>query len=122
MNMREFGVRLTQFRKREKLSITELATRLGIDYMQVSRYEKGQTFPSLDSAIRLSIVFKVSLDELLMRNTPPEPPVFQNKRLFDRMRDLDRLPQDRQELALRILDTVISGYELEDLSRRLARS
>jgi hypothetical protein len=37
------------------------------------------------------------------------------------MRELDQLPADRQAMALRVLDTVIAGYELESLSERLRR-
>jgi transcriptional regulator with XRE-family HTH domain len=122
MDAREFGVRLTQHRKRQRLSITELANHSGVDYMQVSRYEKGQTLPSLDTAIRLATVLQMSLDELLTGNGPPEPPLFQNARLLERMRELDQLPPDRQAMALRVLDTVITGHELETLSERLRRT
>ena len=121
MKSAEFGRRLTLFRERMKLSITELARRLGVDYMQISRYEKGQGLPSLQTAIRLAQVLDVSLDQLVFGTDPPEPPAFRNQRLFDRMRDLDRLPPDRQELALRVLDTVIAGQALEDLDHRLRR-
>ena len=122
MKTREFGVRLTQYRERLQLSITELANRIGVDYMQVSRYEKGQSLPSLESAVRLAQVLEVSLDALATGSEPPEPPAFKNKRLFKAMRDLDQLPADRQELALRVLDTVIAGHELESLGARLRRS
>lgn len=124
MKMREFGVRLTQLRERLQLSMTQLAGLLGVDYMQVSRYEKGQSLPSLDTAVRLAQVLQVSLDQLLTGSEapePPPPPVFKNSRLFERMRQLDAIPAERQELALRVLDTVIAGYELEDLGRRLGR-
>ena len=121
MKPREFGVRVTQFRERQRLSITQLASLLGVDYMQVSRYEKGQTLPSLDTAIRLAHALQVSLDELT-GDEPPAPPAFTNSRLYDRMRELERLPADRQELALRVLDTVITGHELEGLADRLRRS
>jgi transcriptional regulator with XRE-family HTH domain len=122
MDPRELGVRLTQYRQRLRLSITEVANRCGVDYMQVSRYEKGQTLPSLDTAVRLSRVLKVSLDELATGNEPPEPPIFKNEQLLERMRELDQLPADRQAMALRVLDTVITGHELESLSERLRRS
>ena len=124
MKMREFGVRLTQLREQRQLSITQLARLLGVDYMQISRYEKGQSLPSLDTAARLAQILKVSLDLLVTGNEaaePPPPPVFTNDRLLERMRQLDAIPADRQELALRVLDTVIAGYELEDLGRRLGR-
>jgi DNA-binding XRE family transcriptional regulator len=54
MRMREFGVRLTRFRERAKLSITQLARYAGVDYMQISRYEKGATVPSLDTAVKIA--------------------------------------------------------------------
>ncbi|HEY0142195.1 MAG TPA: helix-turn-helix transcriptional regulator [Thermoanaerobaculia bacterium] len=122
MKMREFGVRLSQLRERQQLSITQLASRIGVDYMQVSRYEKGQTLPSLETAVRLAQVLKVSLDQLVTGSEPaepPPPPVFQSDRLLERMRQLDAIPAERQELALRVLDTVIAGQELENLGKRL---
>jgi transcriptional regulator with XRE-family HTH domain len=122
MKMREFGVRLTRLRERLQLSVTQLAGLLGVDYMQVSRYEKGQSLPSLDTAVRLAQVLEVSLDQLVTGSEPPEPPLFTNARLLERMRQLDAIPAEHQELALRVLDTVIAGYELEDLGKRLHRS
>jgi putative transcriptional regulator len=121
MDPREFGVRLTQYRRRLRLSITELARQSGVDYMQVSRYEKGETLPSLPTAIRLARVLQVSLDELFTGSNPPQAPMFQNESLLARMRQLDQLPPDRQAMALRVLDTVITGHELEALSERLRR-
>ena len=47
--------------------------------------------------------------------------MFQNESLLERMRQLDQLPADRQAMALRVLDTVITGHELEALSERLRR-
>ena len=120
----EFGVRLTRLRERLQLSITQLASLIGVDYMQISRYEKGQSLPSLDTAARLAQALKVSLDELVIGSDPPEPPpppVFRNALLFERMRQLDTIPAERQELALRVLDTVIAGHELEELGNRLLR-
>lgn len=122
MDVRAFGVRLTQYRERARVSLSELARQAGVDYMQVSRYEKGQSAPSLDTAIRLARVLRVSLDELATGSEPPEPLAFRNLQLFERMRELDQIPRERQELALRILDTVIAGHELESLGSRLRRT
>jgi transcriptional regulator with XRE-family HTH domain len=122
MDSREFGVRLTQFREGRRLSITQLAAVLQVDYMQVSRYEKGQSLPRLDVAARLAEALQVSLDELATGTEPREGRAFQNVRILERMRQLDEIPVDRQELALRVLDTVIAGHELETLSNRLRRS
>lgn len=122
MNIREFGVRLTRFRERRKLSITQLAHSCGVHYMQISRYEKGRGLPSLETAIRMAKVLQVTLDELATGTGAAEPPVFRNQRLFDRMRELDQIPADRQDVALRVLETVIAGHELQTLSDKLRRS
>lgn len=122
MDPGELGLRLRRYRQRAGLSITQLANESGVDYMQISRYEKGKTLPSLDTALSLSIVLNLSLDELVTGNAPAEPPLFKNERLLERMRELDQLPADRQAMALRVLDTVITGHELETLSERLRRS
>jgi transcriptional regulator with XRE-family HTH domain len=104
-----------------KLSITQLANQAGVDYMQVSRYEKGQSMPSLETAVRLAKVLRVSLDELAAGSGPPQPLAFKNLKLFEVMRELDQIPPDRQKLALRVLDAVVAGYEIESLGSRLLR-
>ena len=121
MKMREFGVRLTQLREGRQLSVTQLADGSGVDYMQISRYEKGQSLPSLDTAVRLAQILNVTLDQLATGSPPAEPPVFKHARIFERMRQLDAIPPERQELALRVLDTVIAGHELEEIGNRLRR-
>lgn len=123
-DMREFGVRLARFRNAAGLSITQLAKKARVDYMQISRYEKGAHLPTLDTAISIARALEITLDQLATGVEPPEPtepPVFQNTHLLDRMRELDRIPAERQEMALRVLDTVIAGYALEGLSERLRR-
>lgn len=123
MNVREFGVRLTKLRERAGLSVTQLAHGVRIDYMQISRYEKGASLPSLANAVTIARFLRITLDELVTGAEPERanPPAFQNARLYDRMRELDQIPPARQEMALRILDTVITGHELEGLSDRLRR-
>ena len=121
MKARELGARIMQYRERRRLSITQLANLLGVDYMQISRYEKGKSMPSLETAVRLAGVLGISLDELAT-GSEPNLPTFKNARLLERMRELDAIPADRQELALRVLDTVVTGHHLEDLAGRLGKS
>ena len=121
MNAQELGVRITQYREGRQLSITQLAKQLGVDYMQISRYEKGRSMPSLENAVRLARIFGISLDELATGSKPATLSPFKNARLLERMRELDAIPADRQEIALRLLDTVVTGHQLEDLADRLGR-
>jgi transcriptional regulator with XRE-family HTH domain len=119
MNAREFGVRLTQYREQRKLSMTELARQIGIDYMQVYRYERGQSVPSLETAIRLAAVLQMPLDVLANGKEAAAPPI-RNARLLQQIQELETLPQERQELASRILEAVNAG-ELDGVARRIRR-
>lgn len=81
----------------------------------------GVSLPSLANAVSIARILRITLDELATGAEPAGVPVFRNTRLLERMRELDQIPPDRQKMALRILDTVITGYELEGLSDRLRR-
>ena len=64
-------------------------------------------------------MLEVSLDVLAGGNEMPGlPPAFRNKALLERMWELNALPAERQELALRVLEAVMAG-ELDGLVRRL---
>ncbi len=119
MDLQEFGWRLRQARKQRRLTITELSRRANVDWMQISRYEKGQHVPSFDRITRIADVLEVPLDVMAGRRGMPElPPAFRNKALLERMWELDALPAERQALALRLLEAVIAG-ELDAFVRRL---
>ena len=120
MDMRDFGIRLRRAREERRLSMTQLAGLIGIDYMQIYRYERGQSQPSFGTASRLAKVLQVSLDVLASGSeipAPPPPPI-RNAAIVERARELDQQPPERQELALRMLDAVLAG-ELDGLARRL---
>jgi len=116
--MTDFGARLTQLRKRQRLSLSELARQMGVNYMQVSRYEKGQTLPSIENAARLAATLQVSLDALATGSEAAPPPGLKNEALSERMYALDELPPERLDLALRLLDIVIAG-DLDAVAERL---
>lgn len=119
MRMPDFGRRLAEARKQMRLSGPQLAREIGVDSMMIYRYEKGQSMPSFETAIRIANLFHMSLDELANgREIPQPPPSFRNPRLLERMRALDELPPERQELAARVLDALLAG-ELDALARRL---
>lgn len=68
----ELGKSLRDYRKRQGWNQQFIADQLNIDRSTYSYYESGRTSPSIDSLIRLSKIFNVSVDELLnvQRNEP----------------------------------------------------
>ena len=60
--------RLAEVRKANKLSQTEVATKLNVTKQSVANWENGNVMPSIDMLIKISTVFNVSSDFLLGLN------------------------------------------------------
>ena len=60
-----FGNKLKELRKAQKLTQRELAERLNVAKSVVSYYESGDRFPSYDVLIKISRTFHVTTDYLL---------------------------------------------------------
>lgn len=56
---------IVKFRKSNNLSQEQLAKKLNISRQSVSKWENGQTLPSIDNLISLSGLLNISLDELI---------------------------------------------------------
>ncbi len=65
---------LRDARLRANLSQVELAKLIGTDQPSVSDWERGATFPSADTLLRLAGALKVSLNDLLRDETLPDIP------------------------------------------------
>ncbi|MGX6978053.1 helix-turn-helix domain-containing protein [Vagococcus elongatus] len=56
---------IVKYRKENNLTQNDLANELNISRQSVSKWENGETVPSIDNLIRLSGILNISLDELI---------------------------------------------------------
>lgn len=68
MNDFDFGNKIYELRTKSKMSQSELATKLGVTNKAVSKWETGKTKPVTDTLKKLSVIFNIPVDELLLRN------------------------------------------------------
>lgn len=61
----ELGQRLKETRQNAGLKQEDLAKQLGVSRQTISNWENGRSLPDVGSAVKLSNVYNVSLDELL---------------------------------------------------------
>ena len=66
----EFGKRLQELRKLNGLTQEELAVRVGVEKLHVSRMERGVAACSIDLLLDLSSALSVSTDYLLTGKNP----------------------------------------------------
>ena len=61
----ELGQKLKEARQNAGLKQEELAKRLGVSRQTISNWENGRSLPDVGSAVKMSNVYQISLDELL---------------------------------------------------------
>ena len=62
-------MKIKELRTRLGISQRELATQLGYFPQAINRYENGQGEPNIETLIKIADFFKVSIDELVGRET-----------------------------------------------------
>jgi len=65
LTIQDFGETLAGLRKEKKLSQTELANHLNITHQAVSKWERGESWPDIETVVRLSTLFDITVDDLL---------------------------------------------------------
>ena len=63
--MTAFGTNIVEIRKKRGLTQQQLGARVGVDKRVISKYEKGQTVPSVQMAQSIANALEVSLDYLV---------------------------------------------------------
>ena len=67
INMKATGDNIKCLREKAKMTVKELQSHLGFDSPQaIYKWQWGQTLPSIDNLVILSILFKVSINDILV--------------------------------------------------------
>lgn len=61
----EFKDKLKEQRSKHGFSQEELAIKLNISRQSISKWERGESYPTIDTLLKLSDIFGITLDELL---------------------------------------------------------
>lgn len=61
----DLGGRIREARERRNLSQDELAEKMGISRQAISKWETGKSYPDIETILKLSNIFNLSLDELV---------------------------------------------------------
>jgi|GEM_PF-709002 len=64
--MKRLGEKLRTLRKRQRLTQTQVAEMLEVDYTHVGKMERGERKPGLETLAKIAQLFKVSTDLLVL--------------------------------------------------------
>lgn len=87
------GEKICKLRTEKNMSQGELADALGVSRQSISKWETSSAIPELDKLIKLSEIFEVSLDELVLDKKLAEETATPNPEIVYRDRAQDRSVQ-----------------------------
>ena len=111
--MDTFGKKLAGLRKEKKLSQTELAKQLSTSVSVISRYERDEMTPSIDTAKKLANFLNTSVGYLLGENEQAD--LFKNPEMLKRFKDILSFSKEKQEHIFFAVDAMIKSTKLETL-------
>jgi len=104
----KFGEKITKLKKAKKMSQVALAEKTGISRDAISKYERGDTVPSVDYAKRIADALGVSLDYLVSDNDNED--VLDNITL-KRIKEIQVLPEIEKDKIYSIIDALIRDFK-----------
>ena len=103
----EFPERLATLRKAAGMTQLALAERVGITVLQIQRYEKGSSQPTLDVIRRLALALSVSADDLVFDKEERGP----GTALRYQFEAINQLGEDEQAVIQELLEGMIIKYQ-----------
>ena len=98
----EFSTRLITLRKEQKIAQNELAKQLGVHPNVLGRYERAETSPSIEIALKIANVLGVSLDYLLGKVDERV-----NDDILNKVLSIQKLPEEDKKCIMYSLDGLI---------------
>lgn len=113
------NIKIKELRSEKGWSQKELAGKLEIHPVNMTKLEQGKNFPSVDTLIRLSEIFNVSIDYLLSDEVKQrESTVLQDKELLESFAKVERMDEKSKEIVKELLDSFILKNQLGDMISR----
>ncbi len=105
-----FGKRLSEIRKKKKLSQEDIASHLKTKAPVVGRYEREEMRPSIDVALKISKLLDISLDYLLGKTE-----INLDKETYDRILEVSKFEKKDRELIFSVIDAFIAKRKIKSI-------
>ncbi len=103
--MISFGKKIAALRKELKLSQTELAKKLNTSVSVISRYERDEMAPSIDTAKKLAALLNTSVGYLLGESENDN--LLKDPKMMERLNEINNFNEDEKDKVIFTLDAVI---------------
>ena len=108
------GENIKQIRKQKGILQKEAAEHVGMTQSNFSRMEAGNTQPNVETLIKLSGLFGVTVDYIINPDTEmPHEVSIQDKGIQEQIRLLSMLPEEDRTLVSQIIDKLLVNVKFK---------
>ncbi len=108
--------KIRELRKEKNWTQAELAKKLEMHPVNMTKLEQGKNMPSADTLIRLSEIFNVSIDYLLSEEVQKrESTILKDKELLETFAKVERMDSRSKEIVKELLDSFLLKQQLGDM-------
>lgn len=106
MTLISFGERLSQVRKKKKISQADLAKGIGVHGAVIGRYERSEVKPSIDIASQIAKALDVSLDYLVGNSD-----LILDNSIIDRVQSIQKLDSENKTHLFALMDAFLRDFK-----------
>jgi transcriptional regulator with XRE-family HTH domain len=103
--MRTFGEKVAALRRDKKLSQTELAQKLNTSVSVISRYERNEMTPTIDTAKKMANILNTTVTYLLGESDEDE--MLKDPNMIRRLKELKEFSDQEKQQVFFNMDAVI---------------
>lgn len=109
------GEKIKQVRKEKGLQQKAVALEIGLDQSNYNKIENGRREPSVEVLQKLSVIFGVTVDDLLNPdNNQPSPVTVEDKTVTEKIRLIEQLEDEDKNVIYKMLDTMLTKKKFQD--------
>ncbi len=105
-----FGNIVVELRKKQSISQTDLAYKLGIHKNVLGRYERNEVFPSIEIARKIADILDVSLDYLTGKVD-----VQMDKNTRERILQVSKFEEEDKQHIFSVIDAFIAKRKIQSI-------
>ena len=110
--MEQLGERIRQLRKKEELSQSDLAEKVGISYAQIGRYETKGVQPPAEVLNRIADSLKTTTDYLINGSSDEKAKAsIKDSELLKQFTEVDSLPPEEKNTLVKVISAFVRDYK-----------
>ncbi len=113
-----FAKKIKRLREDKKWSQIELAEKIKTDNRQISLYEHGKGYPAVETLIRLSKIFGVTVDYLVMDKLTDEAVAeLKDNELLEFFKNAENFREEDKKAIKIVLNAFVVKTKIDDIKK-----